>query len=296
MQKMSYSKKERFIMNFRGVEKTDKWGYIFTVFYNGEKFHSFDEMAEKKTVKGEFRKVMNELGFTWAKGIQQGGRTDAKVSAERNMLYVSSNFNGNLEEIVFKFNEKMKESIFIRKVQKTFPNLSFPEYIEKREYLYKYPKKRIKRSIEDIQKTLLEISGTYDVSRFTDKKGIELKEHERSVVVTFEKNILRFIGNSFMPKQVRNMSGYILTGEIETFPGKFLTLENVYLKPELSNNIIIPSDDFKIEGVEKIEKTFDKKTSIFYVKKEKKGEVIGKNASNIKNLRKEFGNIIIREI
>ncbi|MGL4426032.1 MAG: KH domain-containing protein, partial [Cetobacterium sp.] len=29
---------------------------------------------------------------------------------------------------------------------------------------------------------------------------------------------------------------------------------------------------------------------------EKKGEVIGKNASNIKNLRKEFGNIIIREI
>ncbi|MGL6024866.1 MAG: pseudouridylate synthase, partial [Cetobacterium sp.] len=79
-------------MNFRGVEKTDKWGYIFTVFYNGEKFHSFDEMAGKKTVKGEFRKEMNELGFTWAKGIQQGGRTDAKVSAERNMLYVSSNF------------------------------------------------------------------------------------------------------------------------------------------------------------------------------------------------------------
>ena len=283
-------------MNFRGIEKTDKWGYIFTVFYNGEKFHSFDEMAGKVTVKGEFRKVMNELGFTWAKGIQQGGRTDAKVSAERNLLYVSSNFTGDLSEIIFKFNEKMKESIFIRKVQKTFPNLSFPEYVEKREYIYRYPKKRVKRSIEDIEKTLLEISGTYDVSKFTDKKGLELKEHERTVKVTYEKGILKFIGNSFMPKQVRNMAGDILTGEVETFPGKFLTLENVYLKEELMNKMILSCDNLKISGVEKIEKTKDDEITILYVKKEKKGEVIGKNASNIKSLRKELGNIVIREI
>ena len=283
-------------MNFRGIEKTDKWGYIFTVFYNGEKFHSFDEMAGKVTVKGEFRKVMNELGFTWAKGIQQGGRTDAKVSAERNLLYVSSNFTGDLSEIIFKFNEKMKESIFIRKVQKTFPNLSFPEYVEKREYIYRYPKKRVKRSIEDIEKTLLEISGTYDVSKFTDKKGFELKEHERTVKVTYEKGVLKFIGNSFMPKQVRNMAGYILTGEVETFPGKFLTLENVYLKEELMNKMILSCDNLKISGVEKIEKTIDDEITILYVKKEKKGEVIGKNASNIKSLRKELGNIVIREI
>ncbi|MGL4646303.1 MAG: KH domain-containing protein, partial [Cetobacterium sp.] len=282
--------------NFRGIEKTDKWGYIFTVFYNGEKFHSFDEMAGKVTVKGEFRKVMNELGFTWAKGIQQGGRTDAKVSAERNLLYVSSNFTGDLSEIIFKFNEKMKESIFIRKVQKTFPNLSFPEYVEKREYIYRYPKKRVKRSIEDIEKTLLEISGTYDVSKFTDKKGLELKEHERTVKVTYEKGVLKFIGNSFMPKQVRNMAGYILTGEVETFPGKFLTLENVYLKEELMNKMILSCDNLKISGVEKIEKTKDDEITILYVKKEKKGEVIGKNASNIKSLRKELGNIVIREI
>lgn len=283
-------------MNFRGVEKTDKWGYIFTVFYNGEKFHSFDEMAGKTTVKGEFRRVMNELGFTWAKGIQQGGRTDAKVSAERNLLYVSSNFNGNLSEIIFKFNERMKESIFIRKVQKTFPNLSFPEYIEKREYLYRYPKKRVKRSVEDIEKVILEISGTYDVSRFTDKKGLELKEHERTVEVTYQKGVLKFLGNSFMPKQVRNMAGYILTGEVETLPGKFLTLENVYLKDELVNKIILSDDTLKIDGVEKIEKTADNEITILYVKKDKKGEVIGKNASNIKFLRKKFGNIVIREI
>lgn len=283
-------------MNFRGIEKTDKWGYIFTVFYNGEKFHSFDEMAGKTTVKGEFRKEMNRLGFTWAKGIQQGGRTDAKVSAERNLLYVSSNFDGDLKDIIFKFNEEMKEKIFIRKVQKTFPNLSFPEYIEQREYLYRYPKKRIKRSIEEIEKTIKEISGTYDVSIFTDKKGIELKEHERTVIVTYEKNILKFIGNSFMPKQVRNMAGFILSGNIETYPGKYLTLNNVYLKRELEDKIILDSEALDIEGVEKVQKTADNTLYILYVKKENKGKVMGKNAINIKNLRKKMGNIIIREI
>lgn len=283
-------------MNFRGVEKTDKWGYIFTVFYSGERFHSFDEMAGKITVKGEFRRVMNELGFTWAKGIQQGGRTDAKVSAERNLLYVSSSFQGDLDKIIFEFNEKMKESIFIRKVQKTFPNLSFPEYVEEREYLYRYPKKRIKRSVDEIEETLKEVSGTYDVSKFTDKKGLELKEHERTVKVSFEKGVLKFVGNSFMPKQVRNMAGYILSGKVETFPGKYLTLENVYLKQELIDKIIYPDRELEILGVERVERTADKELMILYVKKDKKGEVIGKNASNIKILRREFGNIIIREI
>lgn len=283
-------------MNIRGLEKTEKWGYIFTVFYNGEKFHSFDEFGDKRSVKGEFRKVMNRLGFTWAKGIQQGGRTDAKVSAERNMLYVSSNFQGNLEEIVKKFNEEMKESIFIRKVEKTFPNLSFPEFVEKREYIYRYPKKRIKRGIEEIEKTLKEISGTYDVSRFTDKKGLELKEHTRTVNVTYEKGVLRFVGDSFMPKQVRNMAGYILSGEIETYPGKYLILDRVYLRKELEDKIIEEVEDLKISGVEKIERTKDKTLYIFYVNKENKGKFIGKNATEIKKYRKEYGNILVREI
>lgn len=283
-------------MNLRGIEKSNKWGYIFTIFYNGTKFHSFDEMAGKTTVKGEFRKEMNALGFTWAKGIQQGGRTDSKVSAERNMLYVSSSYQGDLPNLIYKFNEKMKESIFIRKVEKTFPNLSFPEYVEEREYLYKYPKKRIKRDTALIEKAALEVSGTYDVSKFTDKKGIELKEHERRVTVTFEKNILKFVGNSFMPKQVRNMAGYILSGEIETYPGKFLSLDKVTLKKELLDKIIIEEKEITISGVEKIEKTMDNSLYIFYVTSENKGKFIGKNATEIKKLRRDYGNILIREI
>lgn len=285
-------------MSYRGLEKTEKFGYIFTIYYNGLKFNSFDEINGKITVKGEFKRVMNEIGFTWAKGIQQGGRTDAKVSAERNLLYVSSSFKGDLEKIRIKFNEKAEGKIFIRKIEKTLPNLSFPELIEKREYIYNYPKKNVKRGIEEINTLVKELSGKYDVSRFTDFKGEKLKEHIREVEVEYKgKGILKFLGDSFMPKQVRNMAGYILTGKIEPLPGKYLVLNKVFLKKELENKIIVEVEfDKKIELVEKIEKTVDNGCYIFYVKKENKGNIIGKNAKNIKNLRKKFGNIVIREL
>ena len=99
-----------------------------------------------------------------------------------------------------------------------------------------------------------------------------------------------------MPKQVRIMSGYILTGEITALPGKYLTLEKIYLKEELLKNILTEDKDIKIENVEKVERTEDKTFSVFYVSKDKKGEVIGKNGRNIKKLRKEYGTIIVREI
>ena len=63
-------------MDIRAVEKSKKWGYMFYISYNGAKFQSFDEMNEKKSIKGKFREVMEKIDFTWAKGVQQAGRTD----------------------------------------------------------------------------------------------------------------------------------------------------------------------------------------------------------------------------
>lgn len=282
-------------MDIRVLEKSQKIGYIFDISYKGKNFDSFDEMKDKVTVKGYFKEIMNSLGFTWAKGIQQGGRTDAKVNGN-NCLYVSSNFNGNIQKIVDEFNNVAGEKLKITRVKKTFPNLIFPDFVEGRKYIYRYPTKKITRSMEEINNLCTELSGTYDVSRFTDTKGEKLKEHIRTVDVKFINNELIFVGNSFMPKQVRIMSGYILTGEMTALPGKFLTLEKIFLKDELNKNIFVEDKEIKIEGVERIEKTEDKNFYIFYVSKEKKGEVIGKNGRNIKKLRKEYGTIIVREL
>lgn len=283
-------------MDIRAVEKSKKWGYMFYISYNGAKFQSFDEMNEKKSIKGKFREVMEKIGFTWAKGVQQAGRTDAKVSANENILYVSSNFNGNIKKIQEDFNKNSDTDLKVTMIKKTFPNIVFPDMIEKREYIYSYPEKLIKNTEEEIEKLCKELSGTYDVSEFTDKKGLELKEHIREVKITYENGKLRFLGNSFMPKQVRIMSGYILTGKKEPLMGKYLTLEKIYLKSEMKNIVLQEIPDIEEENVIKIEKTADGSLYIFYVLQGKRGEFIGKNGKNIKEMKKKYGDIVVREI
>ena len=277
-------------MDIRTIEKNDKWGYMFYIKYDGTKFHSFDEIVGKRTVKGRFKELMNEIGFSWAKGIQQGGRTDAKVSATENILYVSSKFDGNKKNLQERFNLLSDESLKITMIKKTFPNLAFPELVGRRESLYVYP------SLEEIEKLCRDLSGRYDVSEFTDKKGLELKEHIREVDISFKNGKLFFSGNSFMPKQVRIMSGYILTGRKEALEGKYLTLSKIVLSEELKNNIFEKVEDVKIAGVERIESNRDRNLYILYTSKEKKGELIGKNGKNIKALKKIYGNIVVKEI
>ena len=282
-------------MDIRTIEKSKKWGYMFYISYNGQKFQSFDEMDGKKSIKGKFREIMEKIGFTLAKGVQQAGRTDAKVSANENILYVSSNFNGDINKVQEEFNKNSDADLRVTMIKKTFPNLVFPDMIEKREYIYSYPEKLIKNTKEEIEKLCEKLSGIYDVSEFTDKKGLELKKHIREVRIIYENGKLRFLGNSFMPKQVRIMSGYILTGKKEPLMGKYLTLEKIYLKDEMKNMILQEVPDISEENVIKVEKTTDESLYVFYVSQGKRGEFIGKNGKNIKEMKRKYGDIVVRE-
>lgn len=283
-------------MDIRAIERTEKWGYLFYIRYDGAKFYSFDEMNGKRSVKGEFKELMSKVGFTWAKGIQQAGRTDSKVSATENILYVSSNFNGDKRELQSKFNAISDASLKVTMVKKTLPNLVFPDLIQRREYVYSYPSKRVKRSDEEILELCKELSGRYDVSEFTDKKGLELKEHVREVEVTYRDGKLYFSGNSFMPKQVRIMSGYILTGRKEALEGKYLTLNRIVLSEELKSSIFEEVSGVELPMVERVERNIGENLYIFYVAKGKKGEFIGKNGKNIKSLKKIYGDIVVKEL
>ncbi len=281
-------------MDLRRLEKSKKFGYLFYISYKGGSFDAFDEVKNKKSVKGRFREIMNSMGFTWAKGIQQAGRTDAKVSAGENILYVSSGFIGDMDEIVKKFNEISGKPLKIKNVKKTLPDLVLPDLVEAREYCYRYPPAKIKNGEEEIQDLCKKLSGTYDLSEFTDYKGQQLKEKVRSVEVSFAENGLWFYGSSFMPKQVRIMSGYILTGDKTPLPGKYLNLERIHLKKELKDLFIERSPEIKEENLLYAEKMGT--LYIFYVNSSKKGELIGKKGKNIKNLRKKYGDIVVREI
>jgi len=240
------SKIDKLIRNF---ENTKYFGYMFFVKYDGQKFESFDENPNKKSVKSEFRKILENNKIKIFKGIQQAGRTDANVSTKENVLYINSKEIVDFSKLKFLEAEGLK----INKIVRTLPFLEFPQMIEKRYYIYEYPKKLRKNDEERINQICKKVSGKKDFYEFTSEKGKKLKNHTREIFVKYENDKLYFVGDGFLPQQVRIMSNFILNNtkfdieklndenfenrklEIKDKPldGKYLTLEKVDFSEEL---------------------------------------------------------------
>ena len=190
----------------RDFENTKYFGYMFFVEYDGQKFESFDENPNKKSVKSEFRKILEKNKIKIFKGIQQAGRTDANVSAKENILYINSKEIIDFSKLKFLETEGLK----INKIGRTLPFLEFPQMIEKRYYIYEYPKKLRKNDEERINQICNKVSGKKDFYEFTSEKGKKLKNHTREIFVKYENGNLYFAGDGFLPQQVRIMSNFIL--------------------------------------------------------------------------------------
>ena len=190
----------------RDFENTKYFGYMFFVEYDGQKFESFDENPNKKSVKSEFRKILENNKIKIFKGIQQAGRTDANVSAKGNILYINSKEIIDFSKLKFLETEGLK----INKIVRTLPFLEFPQMIEKRYYIYEYPKKLRKNDEERINQICKKVSGKKNFYEFTSEKGKKLKNHRREIFVKYENGKLYFVGDGFLPQQVRIMSNFIL--------------------------------------------------------------------------------------
>jgi len=233
----------------RDFENTKYFGYMFFVEYDEQKFESFDENPNKKSVKSEFRKMLENNKIKIFKGIQQAGRTDANVSAKENILYINSKEIIDFSKLKFLETEGLK----INKIVRTLPFLEFPQMIEKRYYIYEYPKKLRKNDEERINQICEKVSGKKDFYEFTSEKGKKLKNHIREIFVKYENDKLYFVGDGFLPQQVRIMSNFILNNtkfDIEKLTdenfenrklgikdkpldGKYLTLMKVDISEEL---------------------------------------------------------------
>ena len=233
----------------RDFENTKYFGYMFFVEYDGQKFESFDENPNKKSVKSEFRKILKKNKINIFKGIQQAGRTDANVSAKENILYINSKEIIAFSKLKFLETEGLK----INKIERTLPFLEFPQMIEKRYYIYEYPKKLRKNDEERINQICNKVSGKKNFYEFTSEKGKKLKNHTREIFVKYENDKLYFVGDGFLPQQVRIMSNFVLNntkfdieklndGNFENrklgikdkpLDGKYLTLMKVDFSEEL---------------------------------------------------------------
>lgn len=288
----------------RNFENTKYFGYMFFIEYNGEKFDSFDENPNKKSIKAEFRKILESNKIKIFKGIQQAGRTDANVSAKENILYINS------KDVIdfFKLKFLEIEGLKINKIVRTLPFLEFPQMIQKRYYIYKYPKNLVKNNEKRINQICEKVSGKKDFYEFTSEKGKKLKNHIREILVKYENGNLYFAGDGFLPQQVRIMSNFILNNtkfDIEklndenfenkklgikdkALDGKYLTLEKVEFSEELEKMRF-----FDVENIEELVALKNKKNRENFEKENLGITNLEKTDFKIKinNLNEELENI-----
>lgn len=258
------------MINNRRLEKTNLCGFLIYIRYKGVDYYSFDENKDKKTIKGEMKEILKKENIYISKGIQQAGRTDRNVSADENILYITCK-NSNID-ILNKYSN-------IIHIEKTIPFLDLPELIEKRHYIFSYPLEKIKNSRETIEKLCKALSDLEDFSEFTTKKGKLLKNQNRKIKIEYIDNELHFIGDSFLPHQVRIMSSYILNNSKKELDGKYLRLHKIYIKDELKD-LILTKTFLNIEN--EVYSEVCKNYTIIYSKD--KSKTIGKNAKNLKKL------------
>ena len=286
----------------RDFENTKYFGYMFFVEYDGQKFESFDENPNKKSVKSEFRKILEKNKIKIFKGIQQAGRTDANVSAKENILYINSKEIIDFSKLKFLETEGLK----INKIVRTLPFLEFPQMIEKRYYIYEYPKKLRKNDEDRINKICNKVSGKKDFYEFTSEKGKKLKNHIREILVKYENGNLYFAGDGFLPQQVRIMSNFILNNrkfnleklnnknfenrklgiKDKALDGKYLILEKVEFSEELEKISF-----FDVENIEELMALKNENYGKDFVKLNEKSLEAGNSANKINGLNEELKNI-----
>ena len=286
----------------RDFENTKYFGYMFFIEYNGEKFDSFDENPNKKSIKAEFRKILESNKIKIFKGIQQAGRTDENVSAKENILYINS------KDVIdfFKLKFLEIEGLKINKIVKTLPFLEFPQMIQKRYYIYKYPKNLVKNNEKRINQICEKVSGKKDFYEFTSEKGKKLKNHIRETLVKYENGNLYFAGDGFLPQQVRIMSNFILNNtkldieklnnknfenrklgiKAKALDGKYLTLEKVGFSEELEKISF-----FDVENIEELMALENENYGKDFVKLNEKSLEAENSASKINGLNEELKNI-----
>ena len=286
----------------RDFENTKYFGYMFFIEYNGEKFDSFDENPNKKSVKAEFRKILESSKIKIFKGIQQAGRTDANVSAKGNILYINSKNIINFSKLKLLGTEGLE----INKIVRILPFLEFPQMIQKRYYIYKYPKHLVKNNEERINQICEKVSGKKDFYEFTSEKGKKLKNHIREILVKYENGNLYFAGDGFLPQQVRIMSNFILNNrkfnleklnnknfenrklgiKDKALDGKYLTLEKVEFSEELEKISF-----FDVENIEELMALKNENYGKDFVKLNEKSLEAGNSANKINGLNEELKNI-----
>ena len=140
----------------RDFENTKYFGYMFFVEYEGQRFESFDENPNKKSVKSEFRKYLTLMKVDFSEKLEKISFFDVKNIEELINLKKNNNEIFEIENSEIKIddlNEQLKSIGKVKKIERnSYFTVFFVEKKDKGEFIGKRGKniRKLKRIFGDI--------------------------------------------------------------------------------------------------------------------------------------------------
>ena len=183
--------------------------YAFKVFYGGLAFSGSQYQPDKRTVEGEIRKALSEMGVKY-KNFRFAGRTDKHVSALGNVF--SIDIEASYEKLMQPriINAFLPEDILIIASKKVGNNFH-PRIAELR--IYKYFLRKQRYSKEKLLEAAEIFKGKHDFWNFTLIKSEELEKGKSTIREIKDIKlqdagkfwIITFYGRSFLRQMIRRM-------------------------------------------------------------------------------------------
>ena len=201
--------------------------YVMSFSYDGSCFYGYEKQPKLKTVEGSIEDILTTVNNNKKVSIQASGRTDKGVHAIEQVAHFDLDVNINLYGLKKLLNKRLNGEIYINNIDIVNDNFharydciekTYVYYINignydvfKRNYIYQYNKELDILKMEDAINCFL---GKHDFRSFCkeEKKRENCIRNISSVSLDIDNDliIIRFTGDGFLRKMVRNMVGILI--------------------------------------------------------------------------------------
>ena len=196
--------------------------------YDGTDFQGYQSQPGKRTVQGEFEKVLRKIHKGREVAIHASGRTDAGVHAMGQVLHFDTDINMDERWWVYALNSLLPEDISVREASWVDKDFHARFSCKGKEYRYRVDRNKIKNpflrnyayhftyplNMDDMKMAMEYLCGTHDFTSFCSAKT-EVQDkvrtiHSFEVEEKGEELVFRITGNGFLYNMVRILVGTVL--------------------------------------------------------------------------------------
>lgn len=199
-----------------------------TVAYDGTSFSGYQVQPGKRTVQGEFEKVLERLNKGVSTRVSASGRTDAGVHARGQVIHFDTTLEIEPDRWEIALNSLLPADIAIQQAEIAKPDFHarfdavgkeyryflLPSKTRdpfQRNYAYQFP---YGLDFEAMKEAIGHLTGTHDFTSFCSART-EVEDRVRNLkeIDIIEENgllVFRFVGDGFLYNMVRILTGTLL--------------------------------------------------------------------------------------